>query len=279
MNGAPGTPSDDEDLPHPLPGVVSAGLSATGPQGPHGLWEGGAAALPEKELPAVRPARFVEAAVCERSILQRSLSEGLDAIEAPKGPGERPLGAASPRLCSSFPTHTRLSDILHIDSDEDEERSAINELLPLPPSPLLLNGEPADGGGPDDDDLFLVEPELRLQGAEGGPGDALVAEPGLELDNSLEPEVFLEVDEEQTVTHDALPEAVAALEQEGAPGDDPTSEMDSFSMATAPQTAGSSSDSGAVTMATAVVSLVLQQELDLMNQFLSKNHSNVAATS
>lgn len=258
---------------------MSAGLSATGPQGPHGLWEGGAAALPEKELPAVRPARFVEAAVCERSILQRSLSEGLDAIEAPKGPGERPLGAASPRLCSSFPTHTRLSDILHIDSDEDEERSAINELLPLPPSPLLLNGEPADGGGPDDDDLFLVEPELRLQGAEGGPGDALVAEPGLELDDSLEPEVFLEVDEEQTVTHDALPEAVAALEQEGAPGDDPTSEMDSFSMATAPQTAGSSSDSGAVTMATAVVSLVLQQELDLMNQFLSKNHSNVAATS
>ncbi|XP_027877985.1 E3 ubiquitin-protein ligase HECW2 isoform X1 [Xiphophorus couchianus] len=254
LNGAPGTPSDDEDLPHPLPGVVSAGLSPTGPQGPHGLWEGGAAALPEKELPAVRPARFVEAtALCERSILQRSLSEGLDAIEAPKGPGERPLGAASPRLCSSFPTHTRLSDILHIDSDEDEERSAINELPPLPPSPLLVNGEPADGGGgPDDDDLFLVEPELPLQGAEGGPGDALGVEPGLELDDGLEPEVFLEVEEEQNVTHDALPEAVEAPDQEGAPGEDPTSEMDSFSMATAPQTAGSSSDSGAVTMATAV---------------------------
>uniref|UniRef100_A0A8K9Y5N2 HECT-type E3 ubiquitin transferase n=1 Tax=Oncorhynchus mykiss TaxID=8022 RepID=A0A8K9Y5N2_ONCMY len=52
---------------------------------------------------------------------QVSLNDYLDAIEAPKGPGERPLGATSPKLRSSFPTNTRLSAMLHIDSDEDEE--------------------------------------------------------------------------------------------------------------------------------------------------------------
>uniref|UniRef100_A0A671MBS1 HECT-type E3 ubiquitin transferase n=1 Tax=Sinocyclocheilus anshuiensis TaxID=1608454 RepID=A0A671MBS1_9TELE len=60
-------------------------------------------------------------------LLQVSFSEQLDAIDAPKGPGDRPFGAASPKLRSSFPTHTRLSAMLHIDSDEDEERSTATE--------------------------------------------------------------------------------------------------------------------------------------------------------
>ncbi len=59
--------------------------------------------------------------------LQVSFSEQLDAIGAPKGPADRPFGAASPKLRSSFPTHTRLSAMLHIDSDEDEERSTASE--------------------------------------------------------------------------------------------------------------------------------------------------------
>ncbi|KAK2850408.1 hypothetical protein Q7C36_009191 [Tachysurus vachellii] len=42
---------------------------------------------------------------------------------------------ASPKLSSSFPTHSRLSDMLHIDSDEDEERSV--GIDPIPPA---LNG-------------------------------------------------------------------------------------------------------------------------------------------
>uniref|UniRef100_A0A3Q2DVP5 E3 ubiquitin-protein ligase n=1 Tax=Cyprinodon variegatus TaxID=28743 RepID=A0A3Q2DVP5_CYPVA len=125
------------------------------------MWEGGAAAFPDKDLPVVRSARFLDPVVIsEQSILQRSLSEGLDAIEAPKGPGERPLGAASPKLCSSFPTHTRLSDILHIDSDEDEERSGMNDFPPMPVSPLLMNGEPPDVSGPDEADPFS---ELRQE--------------------------------------------------------------------------------------------------------------------
>ncbi|KAM4731645.1 E3 ubiquitin-protein ligase HECW2 isoform 1-T3 [Anableps anableps] len=268
LNGAPGTPSDDEDLPHPLPGVVSAGPSPTGSQGSQSLWEGGAAALPEKDLPVVRSPRFVESVVVsEQSILQRSLSEGLDAIEAPKGPGERPLGAASPKLCSSFPTHNRLSDILHIDSDEDEDRSGMNDLPPMPLSPLLMNGEPPDVSGPDEDDLFLEprreEPEPPAQeeesaadGLEEGPPDAPGVEPDLDLDDVLEPDVFLEVEEEvlltETITHDALQEGGEAPEQEGAPGEEPTSEIDSCSMATAPQTVFSSSESGPITMATAV---------------------------
>uniref|UniRef100_A0A8C6NWG2 HECT-type E3 ubiquitin transferase n=1 Tax=Nothobranchius furzeri TaxID=105023 RepID=A0A8C6NWG2_NOTFU len=165
LNGAPGTPSDDEDLPHPLPGVVSAEACPTGSQGSQGMWEGGATALPEKSLPAVRAkARFMEPEiVSDQTMFQRSLSEGLDAIEAPKGPGERPLGAASPKLCSSFPTHTRLSSMMHIDSDEDEERSVMNDLPPMPLSPLLMNGEPLYVGSLDEDDPFPELPERLVQ--------------------------------------------------------------------------------------------------------------------
>uniref|UniRef100_A0A8C8DIU5 HECT-type E3 ubiquitin transferase n=1 Tax=Oryzias sinensis TaxID=183150 RepID=A0A8C8DIU5_9TELE len=158
LNEAPGTPSDDEDLPHPLPVVVSAGPSPTGSQA---MWEGGATASPEKSPSVVGAAsRFVNSDLfAGHDFLQRSLSEGLDAIEAPKGPGERPLGAASPKLQSSFPTHTRLSAMLHIDSDEDEERSGIHDIAPVPLSPLLMNGEPPDSCGHDEDDLFQQVPE------------------------------------------------------------------------------------------------------------------------
>uniref|UniRef100_A0A8C8FYJ2 HECT-type E3 ubiquitin transferase n=1 Tax=Oncorhynchus tshawytscha TaxID=74940 RepID=A0A8C8FYJ2_ONCTS len=142
-NGAPGTPSDDEDLPHPLPGVVTGGPSPTGSLGSQRSWEGGATAYP---VPDYRDFSSTEGGTTEGESysgpqrLQRSLSEGLDAIEAPKGPGERPLGAASPKLRSSFPTHTRLSAMLHIDSDEEEERSGSTDIYPVPGSPLLLNG-------------------------------------------------------------------------------------------------------------------------------------------
>ncbi|XP_019208001.1 E3 ubiquitin-protein ligase HECW2 [Oreochromis niloticus] len=154
LNGAPGTPSDDEDLPHHLPGLVSAGPSPTGSQGSQGTVEGATAACLEKELPFIgAEGRFGETeSIAGHEMLQGSFSESLDAIEAPKGPGERPLGAASPKLRSSFPTHTRLSAMLHIDSDEDEERSGANDITPVPLSPLLMNGEPPDARGTDEDD-------------------------------------------------------------------------------------------------------------------------------
>uniref|UniRef100_A0A8C9XR86 HECT-type E3 ubiquitin transferase n=1 Tax=Sander lucioperca TaxID=283035 RepID=A0A8C9XR86_SANLU len=147
------------------------------------------------------------------SLNGRSLSEGLAAIEAPKGPGERPLGAASPKLRSSFPTHTRLSAMLHIDSDEDDERSGANDIVPVPLSPLLMNGEPSDVGGPDEDDPFpelhqepeQLEPsvlEEEPEGAGRGTEDALPEAEvalemgaGLDLEDVLELDVFSEVDE------------------------------------------------------------------------------------
>uniref|UniRef100_A0A3B5BMR5 HECT-type E3 ubiquitin transferase n=1 Tax=Stegastes partitus TaxID=144197 RepID=A0A3B5BMR5_9TELE len=238
LNGAPGTPSDDEDLPHHLPGVVSAGPSPTGSQGSQSMWEGGATACPEKDLPLVgAEGRYMEPeSLSGHELLQRSLSEGLDAIEAPKGPGERPLGAASPKLRSSFPTHTRLSAMLHIDSDEDEERSGANDITPVPLSPLLMNGVPPDVSGPEEDDLFpelqqepeqlehsVLEEEPEGAGAmiEDIPPGAEVApegELGLDLEDVLEPDVFLEVEEAPFAeAHNVLPEGGQVAEQGRGP--------------------------------------------------------------
>uniref|UniRef100_A0A674AXN2 HECT-type E3 ubiquitin transferase n=1 Tax=Salmo trutta TaxID=8032 RepID=A0A674AXN2_SALTR len=79
---------------------------------------------------------------------QVSLNDYLDSIEAPKGPGERPLGATSPKLRSSFPTDTRLSAMLHIDSDEDEEAGPSRDHPPHDRKPLLpqTNGVQAGAG-------------------------------------------------------------------------------------------------------------------------------------
>nr|XP_046259018.1 E3 ubiquitin-protein ligase HECW2 [Scatophagus argus] len=270
LNGAPGTPSDDEDLPHHLPGVVSAGPSPTGSQGSQSLWEGGATALPEKDLPLIgAEGKFVG----PHQVLQRSLIDGLDAIEAPKGPGERPLGAASPKLRSSFPTHTRLSAMLHIDSDEDEDRSGANDITPVPLSPLLMNGEPQDVCGADEDDPFAelqpapeqLEPS-GLQDENEGAGDATEDVPpaaevvlelgaGLDLEDILDPDVFSEVEEApftEAVSHNAELEGGEVHEEGRGPGEDPSSEIDTCSMATAQQTVFSSSESCPITLTTAV---------------------------
>ncbi|XP_061547808.1 E3 ubiquitin-protein ligase HECW2 isoform X2 [Phycodurus eques] len=262
FNGAPGTPSDDEDLPHHLPGVVLAGPSPTGLQSPQGIWGGGAAAAyPEKELLLVGAgARFLEG----HELLQRSLSEDLDAIEAPKGPGERPLGAASPKLRSSFPTHTRLSAMLHIDSDEDEEKSGFGEIPPMPPSPLLLNGEPPDISGPDEDEpspgLQLVleqhgEEEPESVCADETAQVSPVVETGQEQDDIPDPEVFSEAEEApftEAVSHNALSQGEEAPEVGRGPAEEPSSGVDTCSMATALQTAMSSSDSCPITLTMAV---------------------------
>uniref|UniRef100_A0A671K645 HECT-type E3 ubiquitin transferase n=1 Tax=Sinocyclocheilus anshuiensis TaxID=1608454 RepID=A0A671K645_9TELE len=126
LNGAPGTPSDDEDLPHPL-SVSSAGPSPTGSLGSHRNGEGSSIPSPDTEMYGTI---LDDEAPSSPDPLQGSFSEQLDATDAPNGPGDRPFGAASPKLRSSFPTHTRLSAMLHIDSDEDEERSAATEATP-----------------------------------------------------------------------------------------------------------------------------------------------------
>lgn len=293
LNGAPGTPSDDEDLPHHLPGVVSTGPSPTGSLASSSLWEAGAMALPEKELSLLgaEGKSIGPDGASGHRMLQRSLIDGLDAIEAPKGPGERPLGAAIPKLRSSFPTHTRLSAMLHIDSDSDEDRSGTLDFTPVPLSPLLMNGEPLDVSGADEEDPF---PELQMEpvhleasmleeepeGAAGGLEEglaeaaaALELGAALDLEDILDQDVFSEMDEApfaEALSHNTLPEEGEAQEGDRVPGDDPSSEMDSCSMATAPQTAFSSSESCPITLTTAVVSFsfffVTNHRLNLLNQ-------------
>ncbi|KAG5833557.1 hypothetical protein ANANG_G00277150, partial [Anguilla anguilla] len=104
----------------------------------------------------------------------------------PQGPRERPLGAASPKLRSSFPTDTRLSAMLHIDSDEDEEGAgrdgAAAEEAGLP----VLNGAASAAAEGPSDVFYLSEDEQQeaeLQKGEGpetegGPTEPEAATPG-----------------------------------------------------------------------------------------------------
>ncbi|KAI4886799.1 hypothetical protein NFI96_013294 [Prochilodus magdalenae] len=141
MNGDPGSPSDDEDI-LPPPSRMPRGPSPTGSEGSlHSeafrTDEGPLDPDEERILRDYAPDSAEGAA--GHTQRQVSLNDYLDAIEAPKGPGDRPLGGASPKLRSSFPTDTRLNAMLHIDSDEDEEGHSSQE-------PPLTNGVQAAGG-------------------------------------------------------------------------------------------------------------------------------------
>lgn len=127
MNGDPGSPSDDEDLPHPSSSSrVTCGPSPTGSDegsllvngacyyGDDNVW---------REPGQVGEEDAVPLAVGSHTHRQVSLNDYLDAIEAPRSPGDRLPVGPSPKLRSSFPTDTRLNAMLHIDSDEDEETS------------------------------------------------------------------------------------------------------------------------------------------------------------
>ncbi len=125
VNGDPGSPSDDEDLPHPSSSSrVTCGPSPTGSDegsllvngacyyGDDSVW---------REPGQVGEEDLLPVALGSHTHRQVSLNDYLDAIEAPRSPGDRPLAGPSPKLRSSFPTDTRLNAMLHIDSDEDEE--------------------------------------------------------------------------------------------------------------------------------------------------------------
>lgn len=118
VNGDPGSPSDDEDVV-PQSSRIPRAVSPTGSEGSlHN--EVSRTDEGQSELDEERNLRDI---VIDSGHTQRqtSLNDYLDTIEASNGPGDRPLGAASPKLRSSFPTDTRLNAMLHIDSDEDEE--------------------------------------------------------------------------------------------------------------------------------------------------------------
>lgn len=159
MNGDPGSPSDDEDI-IPPPSRVPRGLSPTGSEG--SLHSEAFRAIegpldPEEERILRDCAPDSAEGAAGHTQRQVSLNDYLDAIEAPKGPGDRPLGAASPKLRSSFPTDTRLNAMLHIDSDEDEEGHASHE------APLTNGVQAAGGQGPSEQE--------QKEGDEGHVGD------------------------------------------------------------------------------------------------------------
>ncbi|XP_008298683.1 E3 ubiquitin-protein ligase HECW2-like, partial [Stegastes partitus] len=123
-NGDPGSPSDDEDLPHPsLSSRVTCGPSPTGSsEGPllvnGSCYYGSDSVWQERQM---GEEDLLPVSLTGHTHRQVSLNDYLDAIESPRSPGERPLTGPSPKLRSSFPTDTRLNAMLHIDSDEDEE--------------------------------------------------------------------------------------------------------------------------------------------------------------
>uniref|UniRef100_A0A672LPD6 HECT-type E3 ubiquitin transferase n=1 Tax=Sinocyclocheilus grahami TaxID=75366 RepID=A0A672LPD6_SINGR len=130
MNGDPGSPSDDEDVLHPS-SRIARGPSPTGSEGSlHGdAFRTDECMMDPDEDRLLRDGapESIEGTP-GHTHRQASLNDYLDAIEAPKGPVDRPIGAASPKLRSSFPTDTRLNAMLHIDSDEDEEGHASRDM-------------------------------------------------------------------------------------------------------------------------------------------------------
>ncbi|XP_041118290.1 E3 ubiquitin-protein ligase HECW2-like isoform X4 [Polyodon spathula] len=152
VNGDPESPSDDEDMLGNPP--TARGPSPTGSEG---SLLGEAAPQPlssdtwgreeeEEQEGWPQPTESESPTHCNQTLRQESLNDYLDALE-PKpgarggavGPSERPIGGASPKLRSSFPTDTRLSAMLHIDSDEDEEQLE-EEGAALEGGLLMLNG-------------------------------------------------------------------------------------------------------------------------------------------
>lgn len=118
VNGDPGSPSDDEDMVPPSSRVPRA----ASPTGSEGSLHNEAFRTDEGPSEADEE-RILRNLVFDSGHTHRqtSLNDYLDTIEAQNGSEDRPLGAASPKLRSSFPTDTRLNAMLHIDSDEDEE--------------------------------------------------------------------------------------------------------------------------------------------------------------
>ncbi|EPY77255.1 hypothetical protein CB1_001282010 [Camelus ferus] len=125
VNGDPGSPSDEEDMPG---GHHDSPLCSNGP-----ISEGSAEGTPKHSFRTSSTLEIDSEELTSTSSRtspprgrQDSLNDYLDAVEhsGPSRPGaascsERSVGA-SPKLRSSFPTDTRLSAMLHIDSDEED---------------------------------------------------------------------------------------------------------------------------------------------------------------
>ncbi|XP_072298114.1 E3 ubiquitin-protein ligase HECW2-like [Eucyclogobius newberryi] len=124
VNGDPGSPSDDEDLPH-----VSSFSRVTSGGSPTGSEEGSLLVNGTCYYDDVwaEPGHTRDsdvgglAASGRHTNWQVSLNDYLGAVDAQRNVQERTFMGPSPKLRSSFPTDTRLNAMLHIDSDEEEE--------------------------------------------------------------------------------------------------------------------------------------------------------------
>ncbi|KAM8721765.1 E3 ubiquitin-protein ligase HECW2 isoform 2-T2 [Acanthopagrus schlegelii] len=195
VNGDPGSPSDDEDLPHassssrvacePSPTGSDEGsliVNGAGYYGDDSVW---------REPGQLGEDDLLPMAVGGHTHRQVSLNDYLDAIEAPRSPGDRPLVGPSPKLRSSFPTDTRLNAMLHIDSDEDEEhreqtqeagtpQSTDSSRRPATSESLGNEGSNAEpqgsngtgtGNGPEAGSPAGAQPASEPAGAEGGAAE------------------------------------------------------------------------------------------------------------
>ncbi|KAM6893228.1 E3 ubiquitin-protein ligase HECW2 isoform 1-T1 [Lycodopsis pacificus] len=189
VNGDPGSPSDDEDLPHQSSSRVTYRPSPTGPDegsvlvngacyyGDDSIWQE-PGQMGEEDLLAV--------ALGCHTHRQVSLNDYLDTIEAPRSPGDRPFAGPSPKLRSSFPTDTRLNAMLHIDSDEDEEtagqhREQSQETRTQHSTDLVLSSRWATSESRQGNEGSKGEPQGQ-SGAATGPeaGSSARAQPGTE---------------------------------------------------------------------------------------------------
>lgn len=125
VSGDPGSPSDDEDLPHPPASMrVTCGASPTGSDEGSLIVNG--ACYYEDDSVWGEPGQMgvenlLPVVLSSHTHRQVSLNDYLDALEVARNSGDRPMTGPLPKLRSSFPTDTRLNAMLHIDSDEDEE--------------------------------------------------------------------------------------------------------------------------------------------------------------
>ncbi|XP_033837697.1 E3 ubiquitin-protein ligase HECW2 [Periophthalmus magnuspinnatus] len=124
VNGDPGSPSDDEDLPHASSSSgVAGGASPTGSE-EGSLLVNGACYYDDVWAEPGHSRRDGDVTAMGRHThRQVSLNDYLDALEAQRNAQERIAMGPSPKLRSSFPTDTRLNAMLHIDSDEEEEET------------------------------------------------------------------------------------------------------------------------------------------------------------
>ncbi|KAK0141752.1 E3 ubiquitin-protein ligase HECW2 [Merluccius polli] len=180
-NGEPGSPSDDEDLPHASASssvssssrVAARGPSPTGSEEEDGLVNGagyyGDDSVWRMDVGGPMGSEELEhLTLGSHTHRQVSLNDYLDAIEAPGSPSDRPVSvgaaAAVPKLRSSFPTDTRLNAMLHIDSDEDDDQSE-PDAKPQQTPATSREAAPAPGTG-----RTTASSELAGQaGSEAGP--------------------------------------------------------------------------------------------------------------